>query len=46
MDASHEIWFRSPLQVLEGQIANPEYKDMMDFTPKWVYYKESVNTAI
>jgi Plavaka transposase len=39
MDASYEIWFRSPLQVLEGQIANPEYNDMMDFTPKRVYHE-------
>ena len=37
MDASYEVWFRSLLQVLEGQISNPEYNDMMDFTPKQVY---------
>ena len=39
MDASYEVWFRSPLQVLEGQIANPEYKNMMDFAPKRVYHE-------
>lgn len=39
MDASYEVWFRSPLQVLEGQIANPEYKNMMDFVPKRVYHE-------
>ncbi|KAN0129867.1 hypothetical protein V8E53_012339 [Lactarius tabidus] len=39
MDARYKVWFRSPLQVLKGQIANPEYKNMMDFTPKRVYHK-------
>ena len=37
MDASYEVWFRSLLQVLKGQISNPEYSDLMDFTPKQVY---------
>ncbi|KAN0135741.1 hypothetical protein V8E53_006632 [Lactarius tabidus] len=39
MDARYKVWFRSPLQVLEGQITNLEYKNMMDFTPKRVYHK-------
>ena len=39
MNESYEVWFRSPLQVLEGQIANPEYENMMDFAPKQVYHK-------
>ena len=39
MDASYEVWFRSPFQVLEGQISNPEYNDMMDFMPKQVCRK-------
>ena len=39
MNESYEVWFRSPLQVLEGQIANPEYENMMDFAPKRVYHK-------
>lgn len=39
MDEKYEIWFRDPLQVLESQIANPEYKGMIDFSPKRVYHK-------
>ena len=39
MNESYEVWFRSPLQVLKGQIANPEYENMMDFALKWVYHK-------
>jgi Plavaka transposase len=35
----HEIWFRDPLQVLEAQIGNPEFKNVMDFSPKRVYRK-------
>ncbi|KAJ3505225.1 hypothetical protein NLJ89_g7528 [Agrocybe chaxingu] len=39
MDEKYEVWFRDPLQVLENQISNPEFKDMMDFSPKRVYHK-------
>jgi hypothetical protein len=38
MNENYEIWFRDPLQVLESQIANPEYNKMMDFAPKRVYH--------
>src|SRR6266404_316724 len=38
MEATHEVWFRDPLQVLENQIANPEFRDMIDFSPKRVYH--------
>src|SRR6202012_3437602 len=26
MSENHEVWFRDPLQVLENQIANPDFK--------------------
>ena len=35
----HEIWFRDPLQVIEAQISNPEFKNMIDISPKRVYHK-------
>jgi len=39
MDNLYEIWFRDPLQVIEAQIGNPEFNNMMDFAPKRVYFK-------
>ena len=39
MDDKYEVWFRDPLQVLKNQITNPDFKDMMDFSPKRVYHK-------
>ncbi|TFK59591.1 hypothetical protein BDN72DRAFT_905705 [Pluteus cervinus] len=36
MDQGYEVWFRDPLQVLENQIANPEFKGKMDYAPKVV----------
>ncbi|KAF8258465.1 hypothetical protein EI94DRAFT_1780909 [Lactarius quietus] len=39
IDEKYEVWFRDPLQVLENQIANPDFKDMVDFSPKRVYHK-------
>ena len=35
----HEIWFQDPLQVIEAQIGNPEFKNMIDISPKQVYHK-------
>ncbi|KAF8270718.1 hypothetical protein EI94DRAFT_1698590 [Lactarius quietus] len=48
MDASYKIWFRSTLQVLEGQISNPKYNNMMDFMPKWddIVKKEATHRAM
>ena len=37
MDERYEVWFRDTLQVLENQITNPDFKDVIDFSPKWVY---------
>jgi hypothetical protein len=34
----HKIWYRDPLQVIEAQIGNPEFNEMMDFSPKQVYH--------
>jgi hypothetical protein len=39
MNDKHEVWFRDPLQVLENQIANPNFNDLMDLSPKQVYHK-------
>ena len=39
MDEKYEVWFRDPLQVLESQIANPDFNGMIDFSPKCVYRK-------
>ena len=39
MSENHEVWFRDPLQVLENQIANPDFKGLMDLSPKRVYHK-------
>lgn len=39
MNEKYEVWFRDPLQVLENQIANPDFNGMMDLSPKRVYRK-------
>jgi hypothetical protein len=39
MDVEYEVWFRDPLQVLKNQVANPDFKDAMDYSPKRVYHK-------
>ena len=39
MDAKYEVWFRDPLQVLENQIANLDFKGLMDFSPKQMYLR-------
>ena len=39
MDSTYEVWFRNPLLILESQIANCEFKDEMDYTPKRIFYK-------
>ena len=38
MDERYEVWFRDPLQVLKNQVANPDFKDTIDFSPKQVYH--------
>ena len=39
MDQTFEVWFRNPLQILENQIRNPDFKDEMDYAPQQIYYK-------
>lgn len=39
MDKKHKVWFRDPLQVLENQIANPDFNGMIDSSPKQVYHR-------
>ncbi|KAH6901585.1 hypothetical protein BKA70DRAFT_1157797 [Coprinopsis sp. MPI-PUGE-AT-0042] len=36
----YEVWFRDPLQVMESQLANPEFKGKIDYAPKRVFRKE------
>jgi hypothetical protein len=40
MSDSFEVWFRDPLEVMEGQIGNRDFgPDEMDYAPKQVYSK-------
>ena len=39
MDEKYEVWFRDPLQVLENQVANLDFKGLMDFSPKRMYLR-------
>ncbi|KAJ3497906.1 hypothetical protein NMY22_g19653 [Coprinellus aureogranulatus] len=34
--ADYEVWYRNPLDVLEGQISNPEFAEHMDWAAKVV----------
>ncbi|KAF8872664.1 hypothetical protein CPB84DRAFT_1854340 [Gymnopilus junonius] len=36
MTQDHEVWFRDPLLLLEGMIANPDFNGEIDFGPKIV----------
>ncbi|KAJ6631644.1 hypothetical protein B0H10DRAFT_2159848 [Mycena sp. CBHHK59/15] len=33
----YEVWFRSPLGIFEKQLANPDFKDEMDWAPKRIF---------
>lgn len=37
MTETFEVWFRSPLAMFEKQLANPDFKDEMDWAPKRVF---------
>ena len=33
---NYEVWFRNPLQVLENQLGNPDFKNQIDYAPKCI----------
>ncbi|KAJ7889344.1 hypothetical protein B0H14DRAFT_3855779 [Mycena olivaceomarginata] len=33
----YTVWFRSPLGIFEKQLANPDFKDEMDWAPKRIF---------
>lgn len=35
----YEVWFRDPLHVMESQLANPDFKEKIDYAPKRVFRK-------
>lgn len=37
--SAFEVWYRNPLQVLEGQLGNRDFKTELDFAPKQVFAK-------
>ncbi|KAJ7170354.1 hypothetical protein C8R43DRAFT_1120786 [Mycena crocata] len=37
MTETYEVWFRSPLAIFEKQLANPDFKDEMDWAPKRIF---------
>ncbi|KAJ7714662.1 hypothetical protein B0H16DRAFT_1807649 [Mycena metata] len=37
MTEKYEVWFRSPLGIFERQLANPDFKDEMDWAPKRMF---------
>ncbi|KAJ7196663.1 hypothetical protein GGX14DRAFT_375923 [Mycena pura] len=37
MMETYEVWFRSPLAIFEQQLANPDFKDEMDWAPKRIF---------
>ncbi|KAF8268153.1 hypothetical protein EI94DRAFT_1786067 [Lactarius quietus] len=39
MDQTYKVWFRNPLDVLENQIRNPDFRHEMDYSPKRIFYK-------
>ncbi|KAJ6607956.1 hypothetical protein B0H10DRAFT_2166674 [Mycena sp. CBHHK59/15] len=39
MTETFEVWFRLPLAIFEKQLANPDFKDEMDWAPKRIFKK-------
>lgn len=39
--AEYPVYFRDPRAVLHMQLANPDFKSEMDFTPRQVYTKDN-----
>jgi hypothetical protein len=37
MTQKYEVWFRSPLEIFEKQLANPDFKDEIDWAPKRIF---------
>ncbi|KAK7040508.1 hypothetical protein R3P38DRAFT_2894781 [Favolaschia claudopus] len=37
MTEKYEVWFRSPLGIFERQLANPDFKDELDWAPKRIF---------
>jgi hypothetical protein len=37
MTQKYEVWFRSPLHVMENQIGNPDFQEKFDYAPKRVF---------
>ncbi|KAJ6554136.1 hypothetical protein B0H10DRAFT_2348753 [Mycena sp. CBHHK59/15] len=37
MTETFEVWVRSPLAIFEKQLANPDFKDEMDWAPKRIF---------
>ncbi|RXW18633.1 hypothetical protein EST38_g7221 [Candolleomyces aberdarensis] len=36
MTAEYDVWYRNPLEVMEGQLGNPEFARYIDYAPKEV----------
>lgn len=36
MTTKYEVWYGNPLEVMEGQLGNPEFADHLDYTAKEV----------
>ncbi|KAJ3519338.1 hypothetical protein NMY22_g13253 [Coprinellus aureogranulatus] len=36
MEASYDVWYRDPLEVMEAQLGNPEFADHIDYAAKEV----------
>ncbi|KAJ7346269.1 hypothetical protein DFH08DRAFT_701453 [Mycena albidolilacea] len=37
MTQKYEVWFRSPLEIFGKQLANPDFKDQIDWAPKRIF---------
>ncbi|KAJ7759410.1 hypothetical protein DFH07DRAFT_772220 [Mycena maculata] len=37
MTEKYEVWFRSPLGIFKKQLANPDFKDEIDWAPKRIF---------
>lgn len=33
MDATYDVWYRDPLQIVRNMLANPDFNGEMEFAP-------------
>ncbi|KAG2134177.1 uncharacterized protein EDB93DRAFT_1242713 [Suillus bovinus] len=41
MEQSHKVWFQDPHTVIKNMLANPDFKNSIDYVPYWEFEEKS-----